>query len=184
MRPLVAWLLILLFSLAHASDETERAQIRQRGDAIEAEHALREQTCRKQFVVTPCLDKARADKQESLRALRAQELALDDAQRRERALAQANRVAEKTQLRDQAKPAPPPKRPHAPAAPKAVKPPKAQASAAAADRSAEEQSHRAAFEARQREIQVHRAEVEKRNTERAKHKAPKPLPAPASAVQP
>ncbi len=181
MRLLVAWLLLSLCNLAQASEETERAQIRARGDAVEAQHAQREQTCRKQFVVTQCLEKARADKQESLRALRAQELALDDAQRRQRAQAQGKRMAEKAQARAQPKPVPPPKEPLVPIARQTIKP--ASASASATDRSAAEKRQREAFNARHREIQAHRAEVEKRNAERAKRKVPKPLPVPASAAQ-
>jgi hypothetical protein len=181
MRFLLGCWLLALHSLVQASDEAERAQIRQARDAVEMQHTQQQEACRKQFVVTPCLEKARADKNEKLKVLRAQEAELDDAVRRERAQAHALRMAEKAQAaqaREASKPPKPSKEPSA-ATPKAVKPAKPKASAP--DRSAEEKRQREAFEARQREIQAHREEVEKRNVERAARKPPKPLPVPASA---
>ena len=185
MRAHLACLLLLVSGLAQASDEADRAQIRQKRDAIEAQHAQREQTCRAQFVVTPCIEKARADKQQSLKALGVQEQALDDALRRQRAQTQAGRVTNKAnaaQARDdKTVPAKASNAPRTPAL-KAAKPPSARASAP--DRSGAEKRRREAFDARQREIKTHRQEVEKRNAERAKRKAPRPLPVPASAPKP
>jgi colicin import membrane protein len=182
MRLLIAYLLFALCGLARADDEAERAQIKQKREAVETRYTEQQETCRKRFVVTSCLEKARADRLEGLKVLRAQEAELDDAVRRERARAQAERVAEKAkqaESRDRPKPAQPPKEPRTPK-PKEVKPPKAKASAS--DRSAEEQRQREAFEARQREIKAHREEIEKRNAERKP--PPRPLPVPASADLP
>ncbi|HEX3140156.1 MAG TPA: hypothetical protein VHQ87_08885 [Rhizobacter sp.] len=180
----LACVLLALCGLAHADDAAERVLIKQKREAVEAEYLQRQAVCRKQFVVTSCLDKARAHRLEGLKVLRAQEADLDDAQRRQRAEAQAQRIDEKAkaaELREAPKPSKEPNPPKEPrvVTPKAAKPPAAKASAA--DRSAEEQRKREAFEARQREIQAHKEEVEKRNAERASHKPPTPLPVPASA---
>jgi hypothetical protein len=187
MKATLACLLLLLGGLAQAqaSDEAERARIRQKRAAIEAEHAQREKTCRGQFVVTPCIEKSRADKQQVLHALQVQEQALDDALRRQRAQEQARRMRDKTQAaQERGEKTVPAKAPKAPrtASSKSAKPPSVKASAA--DRSATEKRKREAFEARQREIKAHKDEVAKRNAERAKRKPPQPLPLPASAPKP
>jgi len=175
------WLLLVCCGLAHADDQADREQIQKKRETIEAQHAQREQACRQQFVVTPCLEKARTDKQNALRPLSVQEQALDEAKRRERAQAQVQRLSEKAQAaqeRDKPELPQPPKAPQV-AEPKAIRPSSPKASAP--DRSAIEKRQREAFEARQREIQAHREMVEKRNAERAAKKAPVPLPLPASA---
>ena len=181
----LACLLLVFCSVAHASDEAQqRDELRRQREAIEAQHAAREEACRKQFVVTPCLEKVRTDKQEALQVVRTQELALDDAQRRERAEAQAQRVAKKAQAAEARDKPVPPKEPNAPhvGSPKAAKAPSPKASAP--DRSEAEKRQREEFDARKREIQAHREAVEKRNAERAARKPPKPLPVPASAGVP
>ncbi|MEO8154173.1 MAG: hypothetical protein ABI605_13970 [Rhizobacter sp.] len=181
---LACWLFALC-SLAHASDEAhQRSELKRQREAIEAKHAEREEACRKQFVVTACLEEARTDKQEALQAVRTQELMLDDAQRRERAQAQAQRVAEKAKAAEEReKPVlrKEPKTLRVPS-PKVAKAPSPKASAP--DRGQAEKQKREEFEARKREIQAHREAVEKRNAERAARKPPKPLPVPASAGQP
>ncbi len=184
MNTRLAWLLLVCCSLAHADDEPQRQELRRQRGVIEAQHAQREAACRKQFVVTPCLEKLRVDKQAALESVRTQELALDEALRRQRADAQAQRLAEKA-LAAQARDDRPAALPRAPKpsrvdAPKAAKPlvPKA----SAPDRRAAEIKERAAFETRQREIKAHREAVAKRNAERAGRKPAKPLPVPASAT--
>jgi colicin import membrane protein len=176
-------LLLLCCGLAHAGDEpAERDQLRRDRQAIEARHGQREQTCRQQFVVTPCLEAARADKQKALQAVQARESALDDAQRRRRAEIQAQRVTDKAraaQAREESKALKEPRPPRV-VAPKPVKTQSTKASQP--DRSAAEKRQREAFDARQREIQAHREEVEKRNAARAARKPPVPLPVPASAA--
>ena len=167
-----------------ASDETQRAELKRQRDAIDANHAQREETCRSQFVVTPCLEKARVDKQEALQTVRTQERALDDMQRRQRAEEQARRVTGKAQAaasRERLA------TPHEPKARSQVepKPAKPRSEKASPQKSqAEAQHKRADFEARQREIEAHREAVEKRNAERAARKTPIPLPVPGSAAAP
>jgi hypothetical protein len=179
-----AWLLWVLCSVAQADDAAQRQELKRQRAAIEAQHAQREEACRKQFVVTPCLEKVRVDKQTALESVRTHELALDEAERRQRAEAQAQRVADKAKearARDGA-PA------SAPASPKAsrVKSPKVAnpraPKASEPERGPAEKREREAFDARQREIQAHREAVNKRNAERAVRKPPKPLAVPAGAA--
>ncbi|MGY4829383.1 hypothetical protein ACVNIS_12465 [Sphaerotilaceae bacterium SBD11-9] len=193
MSPRVVWPLLALCGLAHADDEAERAQIRQQRESIETRYVQQQEACRKQFVVTSCLEKARLDRVKALKPLREQEATLDDAQRRERAQALSQRMAEKAKAAEAREAGQTPKSPKPPkpakagSAPASAKKPSTQspaAKASAPDRSAEEQRNREAYEARQREIQAHREEVEKRNAERAARKAPTPLPVPASAGRP
>jgi len=179
-------LLLLLCGLVHADDSAEKERLKKQREAIEAEHAQREKACHQQFVVNSCLEKARVDRQKALQTVRTQELVIEDAERRERAQAQAERLEKKAQAAQErnSKKAVEPKPAKAPRAappPKAAKPPAPKASAA--ERSANEKQEREAFEARQREIKAHREAVEKRNAERAKRKPPpQPLPIPASAA--
>ena len=181
-----AWLLLLLCGLAQADDSAEKERLKKERAAVEAEHKQREQACHQQFAVNACLEKARVDRQKALQTVRTQELAIEDAERRDRAQAQAERLNKKAQAAQERnsnkavepRQAKPPR--SAPA--KAAKPPSSKASAS--DRSAHEKEQREAFEARQREIKAHREEVEKRNAERVKRKTPHPLPVPASAAMP
>jgi colicin import membrane protein len=177
--------LLAVCGLAHAGDEAQRSELRRQRAAIEAEYAQRDQACRQQFVVTPCLERSRGDKQSALQVVRKQEIALDDQLRAQRAQAQAQRVAEKTQAAQ--------RRGDKPVEPQAPRPARAQAprpakspspAHEAPDRSAAEKRQREAFESRQREIRAHREAVEKRNAERATRKPAKALPAPGSAAAP
>lgn len=182
----LAWLLIaLLCGLARADDFTaEKDRLKQQRRAIDAAHTKHAQACHQQFAVNACLEKARIDKQSALQDVRAQELAIEDTERRSRAQAQQERLDKKAQAaqeRDKPVQARPAKEPKAPPS-KPAKPYSPKASAA--DRKAAEQQEREAFEARQNEIRSHREQVEKRNAERAKHKTAKPLPVPASGAMP
>lgn len=180
----LVWMLLGLCGMAHADDEAQRQELRRQRDAIEAQHVQREEACRRQFVVTPCLETVRVDKQAALEGVRKQELALDDAVRQQRARAQAQRVAEKAQAA-QARGERPGPSPRAPKLPRVEPPRAAKASspkASAPDRRAAEKREREAFDARQREMQAHREAVAKRNAERAGRKTAKPLPLPASAA--
>ncbi|MBC7955054.1 MAG: hypothetical protein H7Y33_04170 [Cytophagales bacterium] len=183
MNARLAGLLLAACGLAHASDEAQRSELRRQRAAIEAEYAQRDQACRQQFVVTPCLERSRTDKQSALQSARTQELALDDAQRRQRAQAQSQRVTEKTeaaQVRGDKPPQPQLPKPPRVETPRPVK--AASSKPEAPDRSAAEKRQREGFESRQREIKAHREAVEKRNAERAARKPAKALPAPGSAV--
>ena len=173
---------LLLTVVALGANAATREELKREREAIEAEHVRRAEACKTQFVVTPCLDQVRIDKQKALSHVSAQENALDASARQERADGRRKRLADKAAAAEGAASAAPPGRPASAAtaprkAPKARQKPKE-----SQDRSAREQDRREAFDARQREIEAHRADVEKRNAERARKKpAARPLPPPASA---
>lgn len=179
-------LAVVLFALVAALPVAgaTREELKREREAIEAEHARRAEACKTQFVVTPCLDRVRVEKQKALRHVLEQENALDAAERQARADARQKRLADKAAAA-QAASAAPVGRPGSAAAsaapPKAVKArPKP---AEPEDRSTREQEKRAAFDARQREIRAHRENVERRNAERARNKpSPRPLPLPAASA--
>jgi colicin import membrane protein len=161
-----------------------REELKREREAIEAEHARRAEACKTQFVVTPCLDKVRADKQKALSHVTAQENALDAGERQARADARKKRLADKAVSAEAAASAAPAVRASDASAKTPRRPAKAREKSGPSqeERSAREQEKRDAFEARQREIEAHRADVERRNAERARTKpAPRPLPPPASA---
>lgn len=188
MRPFLA-LLLAAASVAGqgaaSAESSERADLARERKAIETDYDRREQACRGQFVVTPCLEKVRRERNEALSTVKAREGALDSAERLERAQAQKQRLAEKaaaSQARaasaaapasgargDKARPAPSPRKDDARPLPDA------------AARKAREEASKAAYEARQEEIRAHRAEVLKRNAAKA-GRQPQPLPPPASAA--
>lgn len=188
MKQHLACLLLAFCGAVHAaetaSDEAVRAQIDQERKVLEARHRQREQACRSQFIVTPCLEKARIEQQESLQALRKQELTLDEAKRRQRSLAQARRLAGKAQAAAAraelaaSKPTPShhTSRAGAFAGPAASAP---ALNASAPERPVGEARRRVQFEARQREIRQHREAAERRNAARVLHKKPIPLLVPA-----
>lgn len=168
-----------------AAEPVSREELKRQREAIELEHDRRAEACRHQFVVTPCMDKVRAERQEALSSVRDQESALDAAQRQLKAKQRESRLADKVQADQKTRksdaPIAAPIEPPAKAAP-VQRPKEPRAPASSQDRRALEQQRRAEYEARQREIKAHREEVEKRNAERARRKAPQPLPPPASAA--
>ncbi len=175
---------LLLVMVALGASAATREELKRERDAIEADHARRAEACKTQFIVTPCLDTVRNDKQKALGHVSAQEKALDSAERQARADARTKRLADKAAgAEDAASAAPAASRSSEATKTPARKPAKArQKPAPAEDRSAREQEKREAFEARKAEIDAHRAEVERRNAERARKKpAARPLPPPASA---
>lgn len=181
MKPVVALFALLMALPAPAAT---RDELKREREAIEAEHARRAEACKSQFVVTPCLDKVRIEKQKALSHVLEQENALDAAERQARAEARQQRLADKATAA-QAASAPAVNRPASGASSAAPrKPAKARDKPAEREnRGAREEEKRAAFEARQREIQAHREQVERRNAERARTKpAPRPLPSPLASA--
>ncbi len=77
------------------ADGAERAHIAQDRAAAEARFSSRAQECRQRFVVTSCLDEAKADRRKTLDQLRARQLVVDEARRRERAQERRRELAEK-----------------------------------------------------------------------------------------
>jgi colicin import membrane protein len=205
-RPVVhAGLLLALASLATttratAADDAERASIAAERAAIDARYAARERECLQRFVVTSCVDDAKRERRIGLDALKARQLALDEARRRartaERSAEIAAKAADDAKRERTARPAAasaPASRldvPHAVApndAASAGKRPtgsrghgrpagaaaaKASQGESAEARQANEARNRAAFESRQREAAAHRDEVLDNTTRRMTEKPP------------
>ena len=171
-----------------ADAPTERARIRAERAQAEQRYAEAERDCRTRFVVTSCVEAARAQRRDALGRLRNEELVLDQAERRQRAAERAAAIRDK-QAHDEA----PRAAPRAPAPIASAAAPRLQLrrhGAESAHRAEPrlspetEARNRAAYEARQREAEEHRAAVQRRNAERqARGKTPSlPLPLPPTAA--
>ena len=73
----------------------ERKQITRERDAAQADFLARERECREHFIVTPCLDKAKFDRRQTLDQLRARQLVIDEARRHERSNERKSELLEK-----------------------------------------------------------------------------------------
>ncbi len=207
----LAWgVFALAPATAASADDAERASIAAERASIEARYAARERECVQRFVVTSCVDEAKRERRLGLDALKARQLALDEARRRahtaERSAELAAKAAEDAK-REQAV--------HAPAA-SASRPPRMARSATPSDsaasiskrwvlppehrraasaaasrpssaesaevRQANEARNRAAFEARQRRAAEHREEALDKATRQMSEKPPaRSLPVPPPA---
>ena len=84
--------LLLLGGVCSAADRGAITAERQR---LEATFAAEEAQCRERFAVTACVDDVRQRRRAALARPRAQELALDDVERQQKALARREAVARK-----------------------------------------------------------------------------------------
>jgi colicin import membrane protein len=195
---------------AAAADDAERHRIAEERAAIEARYVARERECRDRFVVTSCVDDAKAERRHALDALRARQLKLDEEQRRARTAERSAELAAKAaddarreqERAGRAASAAAPREPR-PLEPRHAPPagPAASTSAARHDRpvashapakkpgageTAEqrrenEERHRASFETRQQQANQHRQEVLDKSAQRQKDRPPAAaLPVPAS----
>ena len=198
-------------STAAPGDDVERARIAEERAAIESRYAGRERECRERFVVTSCVDDAKRDRRQGLDALRARQLKLDEARRRERAAERRDELAVKAAddaRREQERAVRAASAPSVRPAPHSLEPRHEPAVGGApassphaghdrpsagdglgprpregeAQRLEREARHRASFETRQRQAAEHREEVNAKAAERLKQHPPAaPLPLPASA---
>jgi colicin import membrane protein len=184
-----------------AAMDQERARIAAERRKVDAQLKVDEAACYKQFAVNQCLAKVRAENHKVSADLRRQEIALNDARRREKGMAQQARIDQKEAER-RSKPA----RPAAGDADarSASRTSRAETEQARAemrrsnqqdkqrshdaelgdraDRAAAAPANRALYEQKLQKAAAHRAEQEKRNRERTKPPAaglPTP-PAPAA----
>ena len=186
----------------------ERERIARDRAAVQALFAEREAACQTRFAVTDCVNEAKTQRREALAPLRRQAVALDDAQRQQRAAQRLEDVRNKAgsvQVREREvvvrdppaaarKPvaAPPAEAASAPVRDVKRKPAPRRTTARApaqlkpeAERRAQEAAALARIEARKQAAQAHREAVEQRNAERAaRGKRAAPLPVPASAAVP
>ena len=168
-----------------ADAQAERERIRTERAQAEQRFAEAERDCNTRFVVTSCVEAARAQRRDALSRLRNEELVLDQAERRQRAAERAAAIHDK-QAHDEApravpRAAPPP----ASASQLHLRSPGAKAARTEPRLSPEaEARNRAAYESRLRNAQEHREAIERRNAER-QAKAKKPalaLPLPPTAA--
>jgi hypothetical protein len=75
--------------------DAERARVGKERAAAQARQAEEEAVCRKSFAVTDCLDRTRRRWQPVLADLRRQEVAINDADRKQRSAAQQRKIEEK-----------------------------------------------------------------------------------------
>ena len=169
--------------LASAADSLERGRIATERRAAETRYAWAQADCQTRFVVTECLDAARAERRQALDGLQKRQLVLDDARRRERATERL--TVQRARAAEQAKAAsaPLPLQAGTPAAgasklaPAAVRPDRSAEAAAAASatrqtEAAAAQRHRAAYDQRQQAARQHQQALAARNARQDAVKAP------------
>jgi colicin import membrane protein len=168
---------------AATNDAAERSRIAAERRAVQARFDSARLACEKRFVVTECLDAARADRRQALDQLQRQQVVLDEARRRERA-AQRQRDIETRAAGADGRDAQPlvPARPAASATPPAARRPAHAASAgaaASASADAQAQRRRVTFAHRQAAAREHQRAVDERNARHdAQHKPAAGLPLP------
>jgi colicin import membrane protein len=179
---------------------SERARIARERAAVEARSKEAEAACASQFAVSSCLRQARAERRSALRQLDRQGAALDEAQRRQRAVERLARIRERQEAAARRQATPPvevrtrgdrataPERSAAEIAAieadQARRAQRSQAAASAADAKAAQRVDAAAR--RTRQADSHRRAVEKRQQEQAAKGAPAaslPVPPSASAAR-
>jgi colicin import membrane protein len=199
-------------AVAQAQDSVtpvgERERIARERAAVEALFTGRQAACQSRFAVTDCVNDAKTERREALAPLRRQAIALDDAERKQRAARRLEDVRNKVGGAQAREPEVVVRKIPAAARKAAAAPPDEPAPAAAreanhapvprpvtartprklpsqADRQAQESANRARIEARKQAVQAHREAVERRNAQRAlTNKRANPLPVPASAALP
>ena len=188
----LVWLVVAATTTGMAAgqesdDAAERARIAAERRAVQVRFDSQRAACSGRFVVTDCLDAARAERRQALDQLQRQQAVLDEARRRERAARRQQAIetgAVSADARD-AQPLLPPR-----VAASAATPAPRRASAAApanpsASAAVQAQRRRVIYEQRQAAAREHQRAVEERNARQdalQKPAAALPLPAPASAA--
>ncbi len=72
-----------------------RSQIQAQRQQLEVNYSQREKACYARFAVTDCLESLRSERRSKLDLLRAQEVALDDADREQKAMEKMRRLSVK-----------------------------------------------------------------------------------------
>ncbi len=164
--------------------QQERAQLRAERHRLSEVFAEQERSCSQQFLVTSCLDDARARRREALTPLRERELRLDEAERQAKAEQRRQAIATKQAMaasQPAVRPVPPVRvRAALPAASAVVREP----------RQTEPEGRAAAAAVRARELEAQRLlavqaqqRVDRREAERlAAGRKPAPLPMPSAAA--
>ena len=179
-----------------AADEARTTErIRAERAAADATYERKARECAQHFVVTSCVEAARAERHATQIRLDREQQALDEARRQRRAEEREKAIASKTagdeaQAREAAARARSEARPAASAPVRAAPLPASGAASRtakpvpdAAQRAEQEARARRAYELKQLQAEAHRREVEQRNAERARKTNPgAPLPVPAASA--
>lgn len=185
--PLLAasWAVLAASATSDLDDRAERTRIAAERAAAESRYTAEEAECRKRFVVTACVDEAKARRREALGRLKHQEIVLDEQERRRRAAARLQAIEEKQ--REAATRPPMPAQPapvireaaSAPAARGPQTPSAAERAQRAREEAARAQRRAQAAEERRQQAAEDRERIAGREAERrAKDKKPStPLPA-------
>lgn len=185
--PLLAasWAVLAATATSDLDGRAERTRIASERAAAESRYADEQAECRQRFVVTSCVDEAKARRRETLGRLKHQELVLDEQDRRRRAAARLQAIEEKQ--REAATRAPLPAQPtpvireaaSAPAGRGPQTPSAAERAQRAREEAARAQRRAEAAEQRRQQAAEDRARIAEREAERrAKDKKPStPLPA-------
>ncbi|HSB25103.1 MAG TPA: hypothetical protein VLE94_18535 [Burkholderiaceae bacterium] len=173
------------------SDKAQREQLDVRRAAAEARYERTVRECERGFVVTSCVDKAKAERRATLDRISREQVALDDAQRKRRAEERRQRIAEKQAqqaLRGSASaPGAEVLAPRAPSAPASSATPgrRFEQRTAEEEAAAQAEAARRAAQAQERRerAQAHAEAVRQRNAERAAQRPPAaPLPVPGASA--
>lgn len=184
--PVWAWVLACAIAIGAASAREpggERDALTRERSRLQARFAAEEAACRDRFAVNACRDEVRERRREALEPLRERELALDEADRRERA-AERRRAIRAKQEAAARRPPPPTEsrlRPREPA-PAASRAMPARTPPDRLARESEAAGRAAAAERRREEARATQERIDKRQREReAAGRAASPLPLPGSA---
>ncbi|WP_353093285.1 hypothetical protein [Methylibium sp.] len=173
---------------AAASDTALRERLSTERRQVERDYAAQERECTQRFLVTACVDAAKAQRRDALKRLSTREAALDDAERTRRAAARQQHIDAKLerQMRDREERASAPLIPFDAASaairtPAARTPPRTPASTPSIDeaqRRADEQRSRTEYETRQRQVEARQQAAAQRQAQRAGSRKPPAAPLP------
>jgi colicin import membrane protein len=179
---------------APAGDAAQRERIGAERAAAERAYVQQVESCRQQFVVTSCIDEARARRHAVLVRLDREQQVLDESRRAQRASErlqaidskgsgeEARRREEAARKRSANQRGIEESRP-APAAASAAAPRTARAATSAVERAEQERRAKRAYDVKQVQAEAHRREVARRNEEHARKARPgAPLPTPAASA--
>jgi colicin import membrane protein len=177
-----------------ADEERQLERIRAERAAADTAYQRKVQECAQRFVVTSCVDDARAERHAQHLRLDREQQVIDEARRQQRAAVRQQAIDSKSageaarereaaaSARSQARPAASQPVARAASASASAVPRSAKPAPSAAERSEQEARARRAYELKQLQAEAHRREVEERNAERARKTNPgKSLPAPGAS---
>ncbi len=172
---------------AGASDTALRERLSTERRQVERDYAAQERECTQRFLVTACVDAAKAQRRDALKRLSTREAALDDAERTRRAAARQQHIDAKLerQMRDREERASAPLIPFDAAsaairtpARTTARPPASIPPIDEAQRRADEQRSRTEYETRQRQVEARQQAAAQRQAQRAGSRKPPAAPLP------